>query len=112
MDLETTLNTLTIHGAPMLWQGDRAQDGWRCLIKMRVLAAGVSFEVKGKGETALEAATDCLAKMRAALQSVGGASAGPTTSTQKETTDERQQRMIRVARERERDSEPWDQMTA
>lgn len=109
MNLETTLSKLSAHGAPMLWQSGNY---WRCRVIMRVHAAGVSFEVLGKGPTHLEAASDCLTKIRAALHKFGGENTVAPEDGRNETPEARQKRIIAGIQERDRLSETWDQATA
>ena len=112
MNLETALSALAAHGTPMLWQSDRSEDGWRCRINVRVNAAGVTFEVIGKGPTHFEAASDCLTKMRGALHNFSSEKSVAPEDGRTETPEARQKRIIARIQERDRLSEPWDQATA
>lgn len=67
-DLATTLDALDKYGDPMLYKSDRG--GWRCTVSMRVNSTGVTFDVKGTGQTSLQAATDCQDNMAAAIKNI------------------------------------------
>lgn len=69
MDLESVLMELERHGQPKLSQMSR---GWWCRIEMNVNASGASFEVESeiRHQRPLDAAAECLYRVRKALEAL------------------------------------------
>jgi hypothetical protein len=69
--IEQDLDTLSNYGEPTLYQGSTISGiYWLCSIKMRVNNKSVTFEVKGKAETAAKACAECVKAMHEAIDDI------------------------------------------